>query len=172
MRSLTAYQVAPGDAEGTTLVPDMATDTGTAARRQDLAVHPARRHEVGGRQPRHCADVAYGVSRQFDIGLTEGGPVYAVSYLDIPTDDEGNSPTPARRRHRAGALRCCRLLRRATSPSPQPVRAGLQLRRDAGLQCRPRGYGCRRGVRRQADVQRPYKISEYSKGKAATRPRP
>ena len=28
-RSLTAYQVAPGDAEGTTLVPDMATDTGT-----------------------------------------------------------------------------------------------------------------------------------------------
>ncbi|MGA1089703.1 MAG: ABC transporter substrate-binding protein, partial [Candidatus Nanopelagicales bacterium] len=31
MRSLTAYQVAPGDAEGTTLVPDMATDTGTAS---------------------------------------------------------------------------------------------------------------------------------------------
>ncbi|MFM8774648.1 MAG: ABC transporter substrate-binding protein, partial [Actinomycetota bacterium] len=30
-RSLTAYQVAPGDAEGTTLVPDMATDTGTAS---------------------------------------------------------------------------------------------------------------------------------------------
>lgn len=91
-RSLTAYQVAPGDAEGTTLVPDMATDTGTASnggKTWQFTLRDGMKWENGN--PVTCADVAYGVSRQFDIGLTEGGPVYAVSYLDIPTDDEGNS---------------------------------------------------------------------------------
>ena len=91
-RSLTAYQVAPGDAEGTTLVPDMATDTGTASnggKTWQFTLRDGMKWENGN--PVTCEDVAYGVSRQFDIGLTEGGPVYAVSYLDIPTDDEGNS---------------------------------------------------------------------------------
>ena len=40
-RSLTAYQVAPGDAEGTTLVPDMATDTGTASNEARRTVKPS-----------------------------------------------------------------------------------------------------------------------------------
>jgi peptide/nickel transport system substrate-binding protein len=91
-RSLTAYQVAPGDAEGTTLVPDMATDLGTATnggKTWQFTIRDGVTWENGN--PVTCADVAYGVSRQFDIGLTEGGPVYAVSYLDIPTDDEGTS---------------------------------------------------------------------------------
>ena len=91
-RSLTAYQVAPGDAEGTTLVPDMATDTGTASnggKTWQFTLRDGMKWENGN--PVTCADVAYGVSRQFDIGLTEGGPVYAVSYLDIPTDADGNS---------------------------------------------------------------------------------
>jgi peptide/nickel transport system substrate-binding protein len=91
-RSLTAYQVAPGDVEGTTLVPDMATDTGTASnggKTWQFTLRDGMKWENGN--PVTCEDVAYGVSRQFDIGLTEGGPVYAVSYLDIPTDDEGNS---------------------------------------------------------------------------------
>jgi len=91
-RSLTAYQVAPGDAEGTTLVPDMATDTGTVSnegKTWQFTLRDGMKWENGN--PVTCQDVAYGVSRQFDIGLTEGGPVYAVSYLDIPTDDEGNS---------------------------------------------------------------------------------
>ena len=92
MRSLTAYQVAPGDAEGTTLVPDMATDTGTATnggKTWQFTLRDGMKWEDGS--PVTCEDVAYGVSRQFDIGLTEGGPTYGVSYLDIPTDDEGNS---------------------------------------------------------------------------------
>ncbi|MEY3733249.1 MAG: hypothetical protein RL347_608 [Actinomycetota bacterium] len=92
MRSLTAYQVAPGDAEGTTLVPDMATDTGTASnegKTWQFTLRDGMKWEDGS--PVTCEDVAYGVSRQFDIGLTEGGPTYGVSYLDIPTDDEGNS---------------------------------------------------------------------------------
>lgn len=91
-RSLTAYQVAPGDAEGTTLVPDMATDTGTASnggKTWQFTLRDGMKWENGN--PVTCEDVAYGVSRQFDIGLTEGGPVYAVSYLDIPTDADGNS---------------------------------------------------------------------------------
>ena len=91
-RSLTAYQVAPGDAEGTTLVPDMATDLGTASnggKTWQFTIRDGVTWENGN--PVTCEDVAYGVSRQFDIGLTEGGPTYAVSYLDIPTDEEGNS---------------------------------------------------------------------------------
>ena len=91
-RSLTAYQVAPGDAEGTTLVPDMATDTGTVSnggKTWQFTLRDGMKWENGN--PVTCEDVAYGVSRQFDIGLTEGGPVYAVSYLDIPTDADGNS---------------------------------------------------------------------------------
>ena len=91
-RSLTAYQVAPGDAEGTTLVPDMATDTGTASnggKTWQFTLRDGIKWENGN--PVTCEDVAYGVSRQFDIGLTEGGPVYAVSYLDIPTDADGAS---------------------------------------------------------------------------------
>ncbi len=92
MRSLTAYQVAPGDTEGTTLVPDMATDTGSASnggQTWSFTLRDGITWEDGS--PVTCADVAYGTSRQFDTGLAEGGPVYAVSYLDIPVDEEGNS---------------------------------------------------------------------------------
>ncbi len=92
MRSLTAYQVAPGDAEGTTLVPDMATDTGTASnggKTWQFTLRDGMKWEDGS--PVTCEDVAYGTSRQFDVGLTEGGPVYAVTYLDIPVDKDGNS---------------------------------------------------------------------------------
>ena len=91
-RSLTAYQVAPGDAEGTTLVPDMATDTGTASnggKTWQFTLRDGMKWEDGN--PVTCADVAYGTSRQFDIGLAQGGPVYAVSYLDIPTEEDGSS---------------------------------------------------------------------------------
>lgn len=92
MRSLTAYQVAPGDNEGTTLVPDMATDTGTVTnegKTWSFTLRDGMKWEDGS--PVTCEDVAYGTSRQFDTGLAEGGPVYAVSYLDIPVDEEGNS---------------------------------------------------------------------------------
>ncbi len=91
-RSLTAYQVAPGDAEGTTLVPDMATDTGTPsedATSWSFTLRDGITWEDGS--PVTCADVAYGTSRQFDTGLAEGGPVYAVTYLDIPTNEDGSS---------------------------------------------------------------------------------
>ena len=91
-RSLTAYQVAEGDVEGTTLVPDMATDTGTASeggKVWSFTLRDGITWEDGA--PVTCADVAYGTSRQFDIGLAEGGPVYAVTYLDIPTNEDGSS---------------------------------------------------------------------------------
>ncbi len=91
-RSLTAYQVAPGDAEGTTLVPDMATDTGTVSnggKTWQFTLRDGMKWEDG--KPVTCADVAYGTSRQFDMGLAQGGPVYAVTYLDIPTEEDGSS---------------------------------------------------------------------------------
>ncbi len=64
-RSLTAYQVAEGDVEGTTLVPDMATDTGTASeggKVWSFTLRDGITWEDGA--PVTCADVAYGTSRQ------------------------------------------------------------------------------------------------------------
>ena len=66
--------VAPGDAEGTTLVPDMATDLGTVTnggKTWQFTLRDGMKWENGN--PVTCEDVAYGVSRQFDVGLTQGG---------------------------------------------------------------------------------------------------
>ena len=53
-RGLVTFPVTEDPVEGTTPVPDLATDTGTAIRRrQDLGVHAQGRREVGGRQAHH-----------------------------------------------------------------------------------------------------------------------
>lgn len=94
-RSLTTYAMSPDDKEGTTVVPDMATDTGTMSdggKTWSFTLRDGITWEDG--KPVTCADVAYGASRQFDTGLTEGGPVYGVTYLDIPTNEDGSSKYP------------------------------------------------------------------------------
>jgi peptide/nickel transport system substrate-binding protein len=168
MRSLTAYQVAPGDAEGTTLVPDMATDTGTPSnegKTWQFTLRDGMKWEDGS--PVTCEDVAYGVSRQFDIGLTEGGPVYAVSYLDIPTDEEGNSAY-------AGPADGTgqELFDKAVSCDGQTITFNLNqpvpdfnYAVTLGFSAVPAGMtaGVEYGDKPMSNG--PYKISEYSKGK-------
>lgn len=90
-RTLTQYKYAPG-AEGTTIVPDMATDLGTPnedATSWSFTIRDGVSFEDG--TPVTCADIKYGVSRTFATDIITDGPTYAISYLDIPKGDDGSS---------------------------------------------------------------------------------
>lgn len=91
-RTLTAYKMSPDNNEGTSLVPDMATDTGRVSnggKTWEFTLKDGITWETG--EPVTCADIAYGVSRTFDIGVTNGGPTYGIAYLDIPSAEDGSS---------------------------------------------------------------------------------
>ena len=90
-RTLTAYKFAPG-AEGVTIVPDMATDLGTAtndAKTWAFTIRDGVTFEDGTAVG--CADVKYGVSRTFATDVITDGPTYAISLLDIPKAEDGSS---------------------------------------------------------------------------------
>ncbi|MCX6433358.1 MAG: ABC transporter substrate-binding protein, partial [Actinobacteria bacterium] len=91
-RTLTAYKFSEDAAEGTSLVPDLATDTGTVAdggKTWSFTLVDGATFQDGS--PITCADVAYGVSRTFATDVITGGPTYAISMLDIPSDADGTS---------------------------------------------------------------------------------
>ena len=91
-RTLTAYKYSPDGEEATGLVPDLATDTGTAsedAKTWTFTLKDGVTFEDGS--PITCDDVRYGVSRTFATDVITDGPTYAISLLDIPTDKDGNS---------------------------------------------------------------------------------
>ncbi len=90
-RTLTQYKYAEG-AEGTTIVPDMATDLGTPnedATSWQFTIRDGVSFQDG--TPVTCADVKYGVSRTFATDIITDGPTYAISYLDIPKAEDGTS---------------------------------------------------------------------------------
>ncbi len=90
-RTLTQYKYAPG-AEGTDLVADMATDTGTPnadATSWNFTLRDGVSFEDG--TPVTCADLKYGVSRTFATDVITDGPTYAISYLDVPKAEDGSS---------------------------------------------------------------------------------
>lgn len=90
-RTLTQYKYAPGP-DGVTLVPDMATDTGTAnedATQWSFTLRDGVSFEDG--TPVTCADIKYGVSRTFATDVITDGPGYALTMLDIPTNEDGTS---------------------------------------------------------------------------------
>jgi peptide/nickel transport system substrate-binding protein len=90
-RTLTAYKFAEG-AEGVTIVPDMATDLGTAsadATSWEFTIRDGVTFEDGSEVG--CADVKYGVSRTFAQDVITDGPTYAISLLDIPKAEDGSS---------------------------------------------------------------------------------
>ena len=90
-RTLTQYKYAEG-AEGTTIVPDMATDLGTPnadATSWQFTIRDGVSFEDG--TPVTCADIKYGVSRTFATDIITDGPSYAISYLDVPKLEDGTS---------------------------------------------------------------------------------
>src|SRR4051794_34640883 len=91
-RSLVAYKYSPDPAEARTLVPDMATDTGRTnsdATSWSFTLRDGLTWQDGS--PVKCEDVSYGVSRTFATDVINGGPTYAIAYLDIPANDQGTS---------------------------------------------------------------------------------
>ena len=81
-RTLTAYDRKPG-AEGSAVVPDLATDTGRASndnKTWEFTLRDGVTFEDGSAIT--CEDVKYGVSRTFATDIITDGPTYAISMLD------------------------------------------------------------------------------------------
>jgi peptide/nickel transport system substrate-binding protein len=90
-RNLTSFKPAEGKA-GTTLIPDLATNTGVPsnkAKTWKFTLRPGVTWQDGSAIT--CADLKYGMSRNFAQELFAGGPYYAVSWLDIPEEEDGSS---------------------------------------------------------------------------------
>jgi peptide/nickel transport system substrate-binding protein len=74
------------------LVPDLATNTGTASngnKTWTFTLKQGPKWQDGS--PVTCEDIKYGVSRTFAVNTITGGPNYAIQFLDIPTKADGSS---------------------------------------------------------------------------------
>jgi peptide/nickel transport system substrate-binding protein len=90
-RTLTSYARAEG-AAGSTVVPDLATDTGRSSngnKTWEFTLRDGISFEDG--TPITCEDVKYGVSRTFATDVITDGPTYAIGMLDIPSAADGSS---------------------------------------------------------------------------------
>jgi peptide/nickel transport system substrate-binding protein len=78
------------ETEGSTPVPDLATDTGQAnedATEWSFTLKDGPVWQDG--QPITCEDFKYGVSRTFATDVITGGPNYIIGYLDVPEAADG-----------------------------------------------------------------------------------
>ena len=85
LRSLVSFAYSADPIEGTTLVPDLATDLGRptdGGRTWSFTLREGVTFQTG--DPITCEDIKYGVSRTFASNLISEGPTYAIEYLDIP----------------------------------------------------------------------------------------
>jgi len=76
--------------EGSTPIPDLATDTGQSnedATEWSFTLKDGPTWQDG--KPVTCEDLKYGVSRTFATDVITGGPNYIIGYLDIPEDADG-----------------------------------------------------------------------------------
>jgi peptide/nickel transport system substrate-binding protein len=90
-RTLTAYDRAKG-ADGSAIVPDLATDLGTPSngnKKWEFTLRDGSTFEDGS--PITCEDIKYGVSRTFATDIITDGPTYAISMLDVPSAEDGSS---------------------------------------------------------------------------------
>lgn len=90
-RNLVSYKPVAG-AAGSSLVPDLATNTGVpsnSAKTWKFTLRAGSTWQDGSKVT--CADVKYGVSRPFATDVITDGPQYLVTSLDIPLDKDGSS---------------------------------------------------------------------------------
>lgn len=91
VRTLTTFPAAEGTTS-TTVVPDVATDTGTRsadAKTWTFSLKPDVKWQDGKEVT--CQDFRYGISRTFAQDVINSGPVYALDYLNIPRDSKGQA---------------------------------------------------------------------------------
>lgn len=94
-RSLTAYKYDPDPVKGTSVVADMAVDTGKAnadATEWSFTLRDGLTWQDGSEVT--CEDVKYGVSRTFANDIINQGPTYAIAYLDIPANPITDTKDP------------------------------------------------------------------------------
>src|SRR5882762_4315604 len=90
-RTLTTFPAAEGAASND-VVPDAATDTGTRsadAKTWTFTIKPDVKWQDG--KAVACADFKYGISRTFATDVINNGPTYAMDYLNIPRDANGQA---------------------------------------------------------------------------------
>ncbi len=93
-RTLTSYAYLPGK-NGSKLIPDMATNTGITedgGQTWTFTLRNGITWQDG--TPVTAADIAYGISRTFALDIITDGPTYAISLLNIPTNNDGGSQYP------------------------------------------------------------------------------
>ena len=91
-RSLVSYKFSPDPVEGTSLVADLATDLGTPsadATSWSFTLRNGVSWQDG--KPITCDDIKYGVSRTFATDVINQGPTYAIAYLDIAYEADGQT---------------------------------------------------------------------------------
>jgi peptide/nickel transport system substrate-binding protein len=91
-RSLTAYTLSKDDTEAAKLVPDLATDLGKSdaeAKTWTFTLRDGVTFQDGSAIT--CADIKYGASRTFATDVISNGPTYAIAYLDIPYEADGQT---------------------------------------------------------------------------------
>ena len=91
-RTLNVYKFSTDGKTANELAPDLATDTGTPnddATSWSWTLKDGLKWEDGSDLT--CEDLKYGVSRTFATDIITDGPSYAIQYLDIPSDKDGNS---------------------------------------------------------------------------------
>jgi peptide/nickel transport system substrate-binding protein len=91
-RTLNVYPFSTDSKKANSLQPDLATDTGTPnddATSWSWTLKDGLKWEDGSDLT--CEDLKYGVSRTFATDIITDGPSYAIQYLDIPQDKDGNS---------------------------------------------------------------------------------
>jgi peptide/nickel transport system substrate-binding protein len=90
-RTLTTFPAAEG-ANSTDVEADAATDTGTRsvdAKTWTFTIRPDVKWQDGKQVT--CQDFKYGISRTFATDIINNGPVYALDYLDVPRDSNGQA---------------------------------------------------------------------------------
>jgi peptide/nickel transport system substrate-binding protein len=91
-RTLNVFKFSTDSKTANELQPDLATDTGTPnddATAWSWTLKDGLKWEDGSDLT--CEDIKYGVSRTFATDIITDGPSYAIQYLDIPQDKDGNS---------------------------------------------------------------------------------
>ena len=126
--------------EGSTPVPDLATDTGQSnedATEWSFTLKDGPKWQDG--KPITCEDFKYGVSRTFATDVITGGPNYILGYLDIPEDADGDAGLQGSLHRRGpGRVRQGRDLRRQHDHLPvQEAVAGLPARHRRAALLRP-----------------------------------
>ena len=89
-RGLVTWPISDDPEEAFTVVPDVATDTGTVsedAKTWEFTIRDGVKWEDG--QDVTCEDFKYGISRTFATDVITSGPNYILSFIDMPKDADG-----------------------------------------------------------------------------------